>query len=67
MKYTLNMKPVSTKIYQMDHLSWMKIWTFRINTLPETNMSVLTETFSDGVDINIKLHSFIWTKNVAIK
>lgn len=66
MKQTLNLKPASTKIYQMDHLCRMKIWTFRINTLPETNMSVLTETFS-GVDINIRLHSFLWIKNVAIK
>lgn len=30
-------------------------------------MSVLTETFSDGVDINDALHSFLWIKNVAMQ
>lgn len=32
---------------------------FRINTLSKTTVSALTETFSDRIDINIKLHSFI--------
>lgn len=51
------MKAVSTKIKQINHLGGIKkLDLLRINTFSEMSMSVLIETFSGALNINIKPH-----------